>query len=69
MKRVFKCRSLSMSAKRKLCDGVVVPTVLYGAVTWNMGAAGERDLNVMEVRCPRSTYVVIRMNWVRNDEV
>ncbi len=32
-KRVFKCRSLGMSAKRRWYEGVVVPTALYGAET------------------------------------
>ncbi len=58
-KRVFKCRSLRMSAKRRLYEGVVVPTVLYGAETWNMGAKERGRLNVMEVRCLRSMCGVI----------
>ncbi len=56
-----------MNAKRRLYDGVVVPTALYGAVTWNMGAA-ERRLNVIEMGCLRSMYGVTRMDQVRNDE-
>ncbi len=43
MKRVFKCKSLGMRGKRRLYEGVVVPAALYGAETWNMGAA-ERSL-------------------------
>ncbi len=54
MKRVFKCKSLGMSAKRSLYEGVVVPTVLYGAETWNVGAAERKRLNVTEMRCLRS---------------
>ncbi len=42
MKRVFKCKSLGMSAKRRLYEGGVVPTAIYGAETWNMGAAERR---------------------------
>ncbi len=69
MKRVFKCRSLGMSAKRRLYEGVVVPTGLYGAETCNMGAAERRRLNVMEMRRLRSMCGVTRMDRVRNDEV
>ncbi len=58
-----------MNAKRRLYEGVVVPTVLYGAETWNMGAAERRRLNVMEMRCLRSMCRVTRMDRVRNDEV
>ncbi len=54
MKRVFKYRSLGISAKRRLYEGVVVPTLLYGAETWNMGAVERKGFNVMEMRCLRS---------------
>ncbi len=50
---MFKGKSLGMNAKRRLYEGVVVLTELYGAETWNVGAA-ERRLNVMEMRCLRS---------------
>ncbi len=53
MKRVFKCTPLGINAKRRVYEGVVVSMALYGAETWNMGAA-ERRLNVMEMRCLRS---------------
>ncbi len=65
----FKCKSLDMSARRRLYEGVVVPTVLYGAETWSMGAAERKRLNVMEMRCLRSMCGVTRMDWVRNEEV
>ncbi len=51
---MFKCKSLGMSAKRRLCEEVVVPTALHGAETWNMGAAERKRLNVMEMRCLRN---------------
>ncbi len=51
---MFKCKSLGMSAKKKLYEGVVVPTALCGAETWNMGAAERKRLNVMEMRYLRS---------------
>ncbi len=51
---MFKCKSLGMSAKRRLYKGVVVLTALYGAETWNMGAAERKKLNVMEMRCLRN---------------
>ncbi len=61
MKRVFKCRSLGMSAKGRLYEGVVVPSALYGTETWKMGTA-ERRQNVMEMRCLRSMCRVTRMD-------
>lgn len=33
MKKVFKCKSLQMNAKRRPCEGIMVPTALYGAET------------------------------------
>ncbi len=69
MKRVFKCTSLGVNAKRRLYEGVVVPTALYGAEIWNMGAAERRRFNVMEMRCLRSMCGATRMDRVRNDEV
>ncbi len=66
---MFKCKSLGMSAERRLYEGVVMPTVLYGAETWNMGAAERRKLNGMKMRCLRSMCRVTRMDRVRNDEV
>ena len=65
---MFKCRSHGMSAKRMLYEGIVVPTALYGAETWNMGAAERRRLNVMEMRCLRSKCGVTGMDQVRNED-
>ncbi len=42
---------------------------LYGAETWNMGAAERKRLNVMEMRCLRNMCGVTRMERVRNEEV
>ncbi len=44
MKNVFKSRRIS--AKRKLYEGIVVPTALYKAETWNMIAAERKRCNV-----------------------
>ncbi len=63
-----KCRSLGMNAKRRLYEGIVVPTALRGAETQNIGAA-EKRLNVMEIRCLRSICGVTGMDRVRKEEV
>ncbi len=41
---MFKCRSLGMSVKRRLYEGVGSGTALYGAETWNTGAAERKRL-------------------------
>ncbi len=58
---MLSCRSLGMSAKRRLYEGIVVPAALYGAETWNMGAAERRGWSVMEMRCLRSVCGVTGM--------
>ncbi len=69
MKRVYKCRSLGVTAKRRLYEGVLVPTALYGTETWSRRAAERRRLNVMEMRCLRSMCGVKCMDRVTNEEV
>ncbi len=54
MKKASKSRSLEMSAKGRLYEGIVVLTTLYGAETWNMGTSERRRLNEGELRCLRS---------------
>ena len=66
---LFKCRSLHMEVKRGLYEGVVVPTVLYGAESWGLKVQERNRLNVFEMRCLRSMCGVTRMDRVRNDEV
>ncbi len=68
-KRVLKCTSLGMSAKRMLYEGIVVSTALYGTETLNMGAAERRRSNVMEMRCLKCMCGVTRIDRVRNDEM
>ncbi len=58
-----------MNAKRRLYEGVVVPTALYGAETWNVRESERNSLDVFEMRCLRSMVGVTRMDRVRNEEV
>ena len=69
LKGVTKCRSLGMSAKRKLYESVVIPAVTYGAETWAMRMEERRSLNVLEMRCLRSMAGLTRRDRVRNEEV
>ena len=43
-----------MNVKRRLYEGVAVPTALYWPETWAMAVAEKKRLNVMEMRCLRS---------------
>ncbi len=53
-----------MSTKRSLYEGLVVLKSLYGAETWNMGAA---ERNVEALRYLRSMCGVTLMNRVKNE--
>jgi len=54
LKSVMSCRTLGMEANRGLYEGVVEPTVLYGAETWGVRAEERRRLTVFEMKCLRS---------------
>ena len=51
MSRVWRIRSLGINVKRMIYEGIVMPTVLYGAETWALNAREKRILNVMEMKC------------------
>ncbi len=58
-----------MNVKRKLYEGVVDPTALYGADTRNVRESERNRLDVFEMRCLRSMVGVTRKERVRNEEV
>ena len=47
-----------MEAKKLLHKGIVVPTSLYGAETWDFREAERRKLDVFEKGWPRSSLCV-----------
>ena len=69
LKSVMSNRRLGIKAKKCLYEGVIVPTVLYGAEVWGMRSAERRKANVLEIKCLRSLVGVSLMNRVRNEEV
>ena len=58
LKSVLSTRGLGIKAKQGLYEGVIVPTVLYGAEAWSMRSAERRKVNVLERKCLRSLVVV-----------
>ena len=60
---------MGIEAKKCLCEGVIVPTALYGAQGWGMRSAERRKVNVLEMKFLRSLVVVSRMDRIRNEEV
>ena len=69
VKSMWKVKSLSMKGKRAMYQGIVVPTVLYGAETWGTSVRDRKRLDVTEMNCLRSTCGVNRRDRVRNKEV
>ena len=69
LKRFLSNRGLGIKAKKCLYEGVIVPTVLYGAEAWGMRSAERRKVDVLEMKCLRSLVGVPRMDRVRNEEV
>lgn len=47
--RLLKTSTFGRNVKRKLYEGIAVPTALSGAKTWSMGVADKK-----EVECNRS---------------
>ena len=50
-------------------EGLIVPTVLYGAETWGMRSAERRKVNLLKMKCLRSLVGVSRTDRIRNEEV
>ena len=53
LKSVLSNRGLRIKAKKCLCEGVTVPTALYGAEARGMRSAERRKVNVFEMKPPR----------------
>ena len=50
IRNIWKCKSVNMSTKRSIYERVIVPSVLYGAETWNVKVAERRMLNVLKMK-------------------
>ena len=54
LKNVLRNRGLGLKAKKRLYEGVIAQTLLYGAEAWGMRSAERRTVNVLEMKCLRS---------------
>ena len=66
LKSVLRNRGLGIKAKKCIYEGVIVPTVLYGA---EARSAERKKVKVFELKCLRSLVGVSRMDRVKNEEV
>ena len=55
LKSVLSNRGLGVKAKKCLYEGVIAPTALYGADALGMRSAERRKVNVLEIKCLRSS--------------
>ena len=69
MKNMLSNRGQEIKTKKCLYESVIAPTALYGAEAWGMRSAERRKVNVLEMKCLRSSVGVSRMDTVRNEEV
>ena len=69
IKSMMSNRYMGMNVKQRLYQAVIVPTVLYGAETWNVSEADKKRLNVFEMRCLRNMVGVSRRDRMRNQTI
>ena len=69
VKGIFRNRHLGMRAKRQVYEGVIVPTVLYGAESWSTRVVERNMLDVFEMRCLRGMLGVTLRDRMRNEQV
>ena len=48
---------------------IIVPTALYGTVAWGVRNDERRKVNVLEIKCLRSSVEVSRIETVRKEKV
>ena len=53
MKKIWKCRSISLRNKVNVLRAVVTATALYGCESWTLTAALENRIKAFEMRCFR----------------
>ena len=58
-----------IKAMKCLYERAIVTMALYGAEAWGTRSAESRKVNVLEMKCLRSSVGVSRMDRVRNEEM
>ena len=64
LKSVLSNRGLGINSKKCIYEGVIVPTALYGAEAWGSRSAARRKVNVLEMKCLRSSVGMSRLDRV-----
>ena len=69
LNKMWKNKKVTMEAKKRLYEGVVVPTAMYGSETWVLDNRQRRRFDVMEMKCLRSMVGVSRREHIRNEVI
>ena len=69
LKSVLSNRGLGIKAKKCLYEGVIVSNGVVRTYSWSMRSAERRKVNVLEMKCLRSSVGASRVDRVRNEEV
>ncbi len=65
-KKVFKSKLLGMRARRRLYEGIMVPTALYEAETWNMEVVERKRWNGKELIMEEHKWMECRVTYTGN---
>ena len=60
-------RGCLINMKKCRYEGAIVPTALYGTEAWGMRSAERRKVNVLEIKCLRSSVGLSRMDHAWNE--
>jgi len=69
LRNVWRCSSICVNTKLRLCSSVVLPTAIYAGETWTSVAKTRRMLDVFNRRC---LWNILGISWkdhVSNEEL
>ena len=69
LNNMWRNRGIGMEVKRRMYEGIVVPTVLYGSEAWTWSKNVGKRLNVLEMSCLRKMCGVTLRDRIRNEEI
>ena len=69
---VLKCnlinKGFNINVKKRLYEGIIVPTALYRAETCGRSSEDRNRVNVLEMECFRCTVGVTQMDRIRDED-
>ena len=68
-KEVVDWKELSKTTTLRVYNTIVKPTLLYGSETWTMQNRHMKKRQATEMRYLRKVEGVMRMDWMRSDDI